>query len=520
MAIAKYFSKDLLAINQLLKSDSNVLQEILLQNRIGIAFDQNALTTKEGSKSLDLIVRLISRLYPNISIIDLTNEGGARVKELVKLAKSINSQIDISTEIKNVNCTLVAGDTRQILPSGHLIFFGSNNWTSRLSSSKPQSFADSDNPFGCGLSACLAVSNLFRIVFRNLLSDKDIDKDVQFSLISISTTDLADNPLLTDIEFKDIVLVGLGAIGNGCIWALSNLPKLHGRLALVDNEPVELSNLQRYVMFDEKSIGLQKIEVASKEFRQPGLKIVKHKGYWSDYLLQRQDWEIDTVAVAIDNKKDRIGIQSALPKKIFNSYTEPNLLGVARHTNFNETACLACGYIPTQKERNFTEEVALNCNIPAMSNMVKDYINLNLTVDAIIFPQNTASLLDVVAQANGISRNQLNQFNGKSIPQFYSEFVCGGISLQLTRVGSQIANVDAPLAFQSAMAGILLASELVIDSAGFRKSPTKAVTHFYPLNPIGNHNPFNHNLEKDRSGRCLCADSIFKDQYDKKWHSV
>ena len=192
------------------------------------------------------------------------------------------------------------------------------------------------------------------------------------------------------------------------------------------------------------------------------------------------------------------------------------MLGIARHIGFNDKACLACGYIPSIKEKSYTEEVANNCNIPTLSNLVKDYINLNLGVE-VILPQNTSSLLDVVAQANKINRSQLNQFQGKKVSEFYSEFICGGISLSLKDSENNVANVDAPLAFQSAMAGIFLAAELVIDACNLRKNPIKQLSHFYPLNQISKHNPFNHDLERDKSGRCLCGDKDFVSRYKDKW---
>ncbi len=67
------------------------------------------------------------------------------------------------------------------------------------------------------------------------------------------------------------------------------------------------------------------------------------------------------------------------------------------------------------------------------------------------------------------------------------------------------------------MTGILLAAEVIIDAGDFRTQPISQQSHIYPLNPFGTHNPFNHKLSKDKSGRCLCMDEHFKKQYSRKW---
>lgn len=521
MAIAKYFSKDLLAINQLLKSTNRNLEDILISARVGIAFDINAVETNEGNLALDLAVRLLSRLYPSLSIVDLSKRNTSKVSELKKLAKSINSNIEFSSNINELNILMIAGYTESEFKRNiSTLFFGSDNWNATFSLTKPQIFKNTDNPFGCGISTCIGVSNVFRAVFKDFLPDKGFDDDFIFSCINLNFIETDFNPQLNDVILNDVVLVGIGAIGNGSIWALSNIPSISGSLALVDNEEVSLSNLQRYVLFTEKDINNVKVDLAGKKFESKGIKVSGYNMSWSEYLKLRNNWNIETVAVAIDNKKDRIGIQSSLPKKIFNSYTESNLLGIARHLDFINSACMACGYIPTQKEKNYINEVADNCNISNLSNAVKDYINLNLDVDAMSSPQSTASLLDIIAQANNIERGKLIQFHGKKVQEFYSEFVCGGISLSLSGIENKVTNIDAPLAFQSAMAGILLAAEIVINEGKFRISETKQQSHFYPLNKIGNNNPFNHHLGKDKTGRCICSDEDFSNQYITKWDII
>jgi len=75
MTLAEYFSKNLLAISQVLKNGtSEQFQSVLNNAVIGIAFDDEC-KTSEGKATLDLTIRLVARLYPKIKLIDLTTKN-------------------------------------------------------------------------------------------------------------------------------------------------------------------------------------------------------------------------------------------------------------------------------------------------------------------------------------------------------------------------------------------------------------------------------------------------------------
>ncbi|RWB39739.1 MAG: hypothetical protein EOQ46_26245 [Mesorhizobium sp.] len=62
---------------------------------IGVAFDEQACST-EGKASLDLLVRLLSRLYPSICFLPAGEAAESLAKVLANLARSINSQITLA----------------------------------------------------------------------------------------------------------------------------------------------------------------------------------------------------------------------------------------------------------------------------------------------------------------------------------------------------------------------------------------------------------------------------------------
>lgn len=486
---------------------------------ISIAFDNNCVDTFEGRCGMDLIIRLLSRFYPRLKIIDLSGTHNDEVLAFGELAQKINSQIEIVDDSAKEDVLIVLGQTEKEIKSDALkVFFGSDNWLAKYSDRSIQKFGESDNPFGAGLAASLTVSNIFRYVFHEYLPYNDLDTEFELSAYSLnSDSKPADNPAFEEYNTGDLVIAGIGAIGNGVVWALSKIHSLKGNIHLVDEEEVSLSNVQRYILLEEDDEKGVKVEIAKKYLRQNGLEVLPFKYNWDKYLNTVGNWKIKKVAVGIDNIKDRIGIQSTMPETIFNAFTEPELLAITRHKDFVHNACLGCSNIPTAKKKDYTNEIADNCKIPEKANMVKDYYNLELPVGVPIPNSNQESLLMTIAKANGTTIEKLSRFSNMRLNEFYSDFVCGGVILEVSNGDNQITNVDAPLAFQSAMAGILLAAEIIKDASGQRLEQEQR-TDFYHLSPIVNgQNPFHRLIEKDTTGRCICRDKDFLNGYVTKW---
>src|ERR1051325_11324211 len=131
MALPKFLDKAALSASEILQNfDRNKFEEILLSHTIGIAYDDNALGP-EGKNTLDLVIRLIARLYPKIGLYHLTKKNEKITSELIQLATSINPLIEISSKIKpTVN--LVIGKTK-INSKAPTFYIGSKGWVSHFS---------------------------------------------------------------------------------------------------------------------------------------------------------------------------------------------------------------------------------------------------------------------------------------------------------------------------------------------------------------------------------------------------
>lgn len=246
----------------------------------------------------------------------------------------------------------------------------------------------------------------------------------------------------------------------------------------------------------------------AKEFMSNSKLIIKEKPFtWEEYMHERKDWLIRNIAVSVDSAKDRIIIQGSLPKKIFNEWTQPASLGVSRHLDFVNEACLTCLYIPDSKRKKLSEVIAESLGLKDQEPLIRKYIATKTPVDNMI--------LSLVSNAKGIPIDQLEAYIGKHMEIFYSEVVCGGILMRLNQKSEESAQVEVPSAFESALAGILLAAEIVIDAGNLRKKKIPTISKINLLRPLNNH--LLEEQHKHHSSRCICKDPVFIKTYKNKW---
>jgi hypothetical protein len=340
MALAKYFGRASTAASQVLQGfDATDFEKLLNGLVIGIAFNDEACSS-EGRASLDLLIRLVARLYPTICFLPAGEEAGMRARSLGSLARSINGQITIARRGSCAisHCLVVGSTIPQV--SCPKLFLGSDGWIAKFSAEQPVGSGDSGNMFGAGAAACIAASNLFRLIFRDQIGGATVDRDVAFSLFDYAPGSCANPSLAGTTVVDDLFLLGLGAIGHGAVWALACVPHLQGKLEVVDAEQLDQGNLQRYVLALERDIGRSKVQLVRRYLKaQNGLMVEGRSAKWQTLPAVRS---MQHVAIALDTAADRIAVQGALPRWTINSWTQRGDLGVSHHSFEGEMACLAC----------------------------------------------------------------------------------------------------------------------------------------------------------------------------------
>ncbi len=505
MALAKYFGRAATAASQVLNGfDAKNFEGLLNDLVIGIAFDQQACST-EGRASLDLLIRLVARLYPTICFLPAGEQARKLAKNLGSLARSINEGITIARRRSALSHCLVVGSTIPEV-SCPKFFLGSDGWIAKFSAVGPVGTGSSDNTFGAGAAACIAASNLFRQIFIEQISGATVDKAVMFSLFDYAPGSHANPPLADTVVLDDLFLLGLGAIGNGAVWALSRIPNLQGHLKVVDNELIDQGNLQRYVLARERDVGQSKVKLARRYLNaQHDLAVEGHSVRWQTLPAMRP---MQHVAIALDTAADRIAVQGALPRWTINSWTQRGDLGVSHHGFDGEMACLACLYLPNGA---VPDEDQIIAEALGLEDQKMDIVRPLLHSGAAV----SVELMQEIARRLTVPVEPLLPFVGQPLRNLYQGAICGGVVFELT-AGSKPVRVEVPMAFQSAMAGIMLAGEIVKRATGnvpdwttaklnlLRKMPSDVVTE---------------RRKKDRLARCICQDEDYVDVYRAKYEA-
>ena len=492
MAVPDYFQRNAVAISQAISGlDEARLESVLGDVCVGVTIGPDG-RGREGCAIVDLLVRLLARLYPSIAVRE---EGDGRVAEKAKaLARRVNPRVDLSGR---ATVEVVVGSAPMSAQASRTIFAGSDGWAGRVSTCQAQGCGDSNNPFGAGLAACLAAADLFRFLF---LPGAELSGDVEVTVPDGigSPGDGAD----IGGDVGSLVLAGGGAIGNAAVWALTRT-EVTGSIGIVDHECVDLGNLQRYVLAERDDEGKPKASALAGKFGGR----LKARGYETRLaeFLQRERYRIDNLLLALDSAKDRCAAQASLPRRIANAWTQPGDLGVSVH-DFLEGACVNCLYLPDGKQKNEDEVIAEAFGVPDRLMQVRVLLHSNGGAPR--------DLLEAIASGGDVELGKLLAFEDRPLRALYTEGFCGGTVVPLARIGAPAAkDVHVPLAHQSALAGVLLAAAGV--RMGLGGCVGSLVAQYDVLKPQQRFQVYP--VAKKPGRMCICEDEDYREVYRKKF---
>ena len=233
---------------------------------------------------------------------------------------------------------------------------------------------------------------------------------------------------------------------------------------------------------------------------------------WADYVGVQQHRAIGRAVVALDSAEHRIAVQVALPARSHNAWTQPGDLGVSRHGFLGEEACLACLYMPNAPRPHQDVLIAMALGFAtddASVQQLRELLVNNRPVGEAFVRQ--------VSEKLSIGPDVLLPHADQPLHSFYVRAVCGGITLTN---GAGRPPIEAPLAFQSALAGVALAADLVAETGRLRTMPVATKTVLNVLKPIGKH--LNFMVAKSPAAgpaTCPCHDQDFIRAYCAK-HGV
>lgn len=508
MALAPFFDKAALAASHVLRGfDPSAFAATLEKHVVTVAFDRTACASAEGRATLQLLVNLLARLYLRISLAPLDDASTGMREQLADAARRVNPLLEISDGL-DLAFVLAVGDT-QLPATVSKLHLGSDGWVVAVSPDSPVGSGTSGNPFGAAAAACFGAANAFRALFADQLADGGLDTAWRMSLLDLNPT-VANpvNPALDGADLGEAHLVGVGAIGNGAVWSLARVPGLRGILHLIDPETVDTTNVQRYALTALTDVGSPKVTLAHDAMNGTDLEVRPHQTSWAEYLAQRGDWRLERVMAALDSARDRCAVQSSLPRWVANAWTQTGDFGVSLHPAFDDGACLMCLYLPEGETPHEDAMVAAAIGLkgPEAQREIRSLLHSGAPIGQ--------AWIERIAASLGVPVEPLIPFANRPLRAFYAEAVCGGIVLALG--GGTEIRAEVPMAFQSALAGVLMSAHLVADAAGLQKA-APSVARVNLLRPLPNSGYLMQRKAKHPSARCICRDAAFLDRYREKY---
>lgn len=464
-----------------------------------------------------LAANLAARLYPRIRL------GGP--DELVHAAESeiilINPLADVAaaTDDDTTTATLAYETVVEGVAAVSVSARGWNVYTDEGGD------VDDEPAAAAALAAAaLGVGELFRIVFADELGERGRrgGQPGAFNLVTLGEPRF-DLPLPAAVEVGSFRLVGAGAIGQAAAKALV-LSGARGTIVAIDHEMVSLSNLQRYVLTRDSDVGAVKVDLLRERLSTTTLEAVPVASEWHAGLVEEQ---LPTL-VALDSPEARIGVQASLPGPIYNAWTQPADVGWSRHERFGVEPCLACLYWPENQAPSRHEQIAaafrqhplrvlaylvhrLPVGLPLPPGGIPAVPGLDAPTDA---EQWLATpLVDDIAATAGIDPGELAAWRDRTLADVYQDGICGGALLHLN-VGEAPREVLVPLAHQSALAGVMLATEFLVaqvpELAGARAMAVEGRYDVLAGLPQVLARP------RARTESCLCGDAVFRAVYGGK----
>jgi hypothetical protein len=464
---------------------------------------------------------LLARIYPRIRVL-----APVRVAdEASSVIQSINPSCDIARNPGFSTATLAWGLARSRGPES--VTVSARGWQVLIDSEAE--CVPPANVVATLAAATFGVGEVFRTIFATHLGSGRGRMSVSprtLNLLTLDTSRVAAPDLPDRIDLGRIHLAGAGAIGQAAIYALAR-SGARGTLVVVDPEDLALSNLQRYVLATDADVGRQKCALAERALENSGLTAERVSAKWGDD--PRTVTGVRAVMVAVDSREMRIAIQASLPRTAYNAWTQPQDLGWSRHERFGEDPCLACLYWPAAATPHQHELIARSLQQPPLR--VLAYLTHGLSVDVPLkqehipilagqpAPEGTAawlarSLLDDIGHELGVGASELAPWKGRPVSDLYHEGICGGAFMQ-SRVGDVPGDAVVPLAHQSALAGVMLAAEVLIAHA---PSLATVRTPFVEgrVDVLGGV-PQDVGRPRQRTLGCICSDSDFRTRYQELW---
>lgn len=224
--------------------------------------------------------------------------------------------IDFSGEALDCRLVVGPGDPQ---PDGLRVY--GEGWCGGFARGMPIAAASSHSnlPFGPYIAAALAVGEVFKVVRIDPKRFPPTDSAF-YSLWThevLTSVDDKGPAEVADLTLRE-TLVGVGAVGCICAQALWATDGIRGEILLVDGDPdgIDLTNLNRYLLFGPAHVGLPKASTAANLLQRSTIQWRPHDG-----VLETAEELHRNLLCAVDTNRSRHGVQIRWPDSLLMAST-------------------------------------------------------------------------------------------------------------------------------------------------------------------------------------------------------
>lgn len=495
MALARFFDRTYAAVGRALHVSRATLEAALATTSVEVVCGDECAPEGNPRWTAELLVNLLARLYPVLAIRAPEPVRAA----LTQIAREINPAIEVVDGDAASAAVVVVGSGARDHDALHA---GATGWVAHVQQ-RPLAPVGPANPYAASAAACLAAAEVFRRVFRDRMSASRSYRDVHLSLLDFGPTAGAEASLGL-VDLGELAFFGLGAVANGALWALGRHRALTGVAWLVDEEDVETSNLQRYVLARDADDGAPKVALARAALAGTGLDLRPERARLEVFADSRgARFAIPTVCVSVDDVHGRRATQALLPRLVINGWTSDGGLGASWHRFSPDAACLACLYHPAGAG-------------PSQTDLIARALGLDPRRAAELYVRGLVpshAEMQLIAEHLALGAAEVEALRGRSVAELYAGVLCGSVKLDLSGAGRV---EEVPLAHQSALAGVLMAAELVKRcDPGLEAlaQPETLAAWEDVLRPP----PSRWVQPRTPTPGCICRDGDYRRVFDEKW---
>lgn len=392
---------------------------------------------------------------------------------------------------------------------GDTVHVGASGWSAYLSRRAPCPWKDGGRRAGMGAMAAgaLAAGEAFKAALPEANPTPVDHLEYDLATHGDARQPVLDPVLPECVDMGVTAIVGCGAIGQAACLALRTTG-LAGTAVLVDHERIDESNVQRYALASKETVDLQKAEFVAQVLGRdnPRLRTFAYAMPYEEFA-HRQDsvTVIENMVVCVDNVETRVSVQGALPRAVWNGWTDNGRgelgYGVSRHAYDGRHGCVSCYYkrsagpAPTRHE---LAEARTGISAETIARMEGSGEPC------------TEEHVRAAARRMGARFEDLERHVGRPVAGLlHGE--CGVFRMGGGRRGGEAA----PAPHQSMMAGVLLASQVILSRLALpgAPGPIESAAEFHALHLPGP----SCRVNVPRMRGCICGDPAYTGAYASKW---